>query len=75
MIAHPVDPARQADGLTDVGFVEFGAGMAAIVVHGVTFRYTGRMTGRAVNREMRQNGAECVRGGTLGCDGVVKQTG
>jgi len=34
MIAHPVDPARQAHGLAGVILVECGTGMAAIGVHG-----------------------------------------
>ena len=34
MVAHAVDPAREADGLAHVRGVEFGAGMAAEGVHG-----------------------------------------
>ena len=33
MVAHAVHPARQADGLADIGFAEFGAVMAAVAVH------------------------------------------
>ena len=33
MVAHPVDPARQADLMAHMGGVQGGAGMAAIGVH------------------------------------------
>src|SRR6056300_1777543 len=33
MIANAMDPARQTDGVTHVGFVQIGTGMAAIGVH------------------------------------------
>jgi len=36
MIAHPVNPARQADGFADVIFGQSGTSMAAIGVHGVS---------------------------------------
>ena len=34
VIADPMDPARQADRLADMGFVQLDAGLAAIGVHG-----------------------------------------
>ncbi|GAA6195338.1 hypothetical protein NBRC116598_07820 [Pseudophaeobacter arcticus] len=53
MIADTMDPAGKTNSVADVGFVQFGAGMAAIGVHGVTFRYAGLVVGRAVIRSMR----------------------
>jgi hypothetical protein len=34
MVAAPVDPARQADGLPDIGLAKLAAGVGAIGVHG-----------------------------------------
>ena len=34
MVAHAVHPARQADGLADVGLAQVRAGVAAVAMHG-----------------------------------------
>ena len=37
VVTYPMDPARKTNGVTDIGFVQVGAGMAAIGVHNFPF--------------------------------------
>src|SRR5690606_32726987 len=65
MVAHAMDPAREADGLADIGLSQLCAGVAAVTMHGNVFRLSEACEGRDTRPEIR---AEKRMGGMI-CQG------
>ena len=66
MVAHPVHPAGQTDGLADIGRCEGATGMAAIAVHGRSLKIVLQVARRAGNARFRPPEKRTRRDGCQG---------